>query len=505
MSYKVDLSAIRTADRTAQRGSITEEIVTLFTEAIEAGDLGPGEKLPTTRVLAEEAGVNHLTAARAYRRLAELGYVTASVGRGTFVRAAAAARSENGSGEDWQAWVLPDRRATYSERVLEETFRGSVRQDVISLALGFPDPALYPTAELAEISGRVFEEEGGAALSYVNAEGLPALRERIAERGRTCGFATDADEIIVTSGARQGLDLVARTVLGPGDVAVVESPTFIGVLSSLEATGARLIGVPVDEDGFDVDSLERVLARHEVKLCALQTGCQNPTGRDLAPERRTRLAELARERSFFILEDGVYASLRFEGEDRDRLRSLAPSQVIYVDSLSKTIGGGLRVGWIAARGPVFSRLATLKMGSDMGTSTLVQHIAARYLTGDSHDRQLRDTIPVYRDRRDALLEALERHLPGEYRAQRPVGGHHVWVTLTRPLDERALYSEALRYGVTFTPGAATLAEPRSETALRLSFGLLEPEQLDEGVKRLARAMRSVRRQAPGAGATAPVS
>ncbi|MEJ7717223.1 MAG: hypothetical protein WKF31_04375 [Thermoleophilaceae bacterium] len=134
-------------------------------------------------MLAEEAGVNHLTAARAYRRLAELGYVTASVGRGTFVRAAAAARSENGSGEDWQAWVLPDRRATYSERVLEETFRGSVRQDVISLALGFPDPALYPTAELAEISGRVFEEEGGAALSYVNAEGLPALRERIAERG----------------------------------------------------------------------------------------------------------------------------------------------------------------------------------------------------------------------------------------------------------------------------------------------------------------------------------
>jgi len=504
MSYKIDLSEIRTADRTARRGSITEDIVSLFTAAIDAGQLGPGEKLPTTRALAEEAGVNHLTAARAYRRLAELGYVTASVGRGTFVRAGAAARAEDGSDEDWQSWILPDRRATYSERIFQEMFRSPAREEVISLAVGFPDPALYPTEQLADITRRVFAEEGGAALSYLNAEGLPALREAIAERGRREGYATEAEEIIVTSGARQGLDLIARTVLGPGDVAVVESPSFIGVLSSLEATGARVIGVPVDEDGFDVDALERVLARHEVKLVALQTSCQNPTGRDLAPDRRQRLADLARERSFFILEDGVYASLRFEGEEQQRLRSLAPSHVIYVDSLSKTIGGGLRVGWIAARGPVFSRLALMKMGSDMGTSTLTQHIAARWLAGDAHDRKLQETLPVYRERRDALLEALERHMPGEYRAQRPVGGHHVWMTLNRPLDERALYSEALRCGVSFTPGMATLAEPRAETALRLSFGLNEPERLDEGVRRLARAVRSVRREAR-VGLTAPVS
>lgn len=504
MSYKLDLSQLRTADRATRRGSITEDIASLFMAAIDAGELEPGEKLPTTRALAEEAGVNHLTAARAYRRLAELGYVTASVGRGTFVRAAAVARSEAGSGEDWQSWVLPERRASYSERVLQETFRGTTRGEVISLAVGIPDPALVPTKELAGITAEVFAEEGGAALAYLNAEGLPALRERLAERGRRAGFATDAEEIIVTSGARQGLDLVARTVLGPGDVAVVESPSFVGVLSSLEATGARVIGVPVDEGGFDVDALERVLARHEVKLCALQTACQNPTGRDLAPERRARLAELARERSFFILEDGVYSSVRFEGEEPDRLRSLAPSHVIYVDSLSKTIGGGLRVGWIAARGPVFSRLALLKMGSDMHTSTLTQHIAARYLASEAHDRVLRETLPIYRARRDALLEALERHMPGEYRAERPIGGHHVWVTLTRPLDERALYSEALRTGVTFTPGAATLAEPRGETTMRLSFGLLGPERLDEGVRRLARAVRSVRREVR-AGLTAPVS
>jgi len=350
----------------------------------------------------------------------------------------------------------------------------------------------------------VFADAGGRALSYLNAEGLPELRKELARRGAAAGFASSAEEIIVTSGARQGVDLVARSVLGPGDVAVVESPTFAGVLTSLENTGARVIGIPVDEDGFDVDALERVLARHEVKLCALQPACQNPTGRDLAAPRRERLLELAQERSFFVLEDGVYATLRYEGTEPPRLRGGAPAHVIYVDSLSKTVGGGLRIGWIAARGPILGRLATLKMDTDIHTSALDQHIAARYLSAGHHDRQLERALPYYRDRRDALMTALERHLAGECRATRPAGGHHVWVTLNRPVPERTLYNEALRHGVTFTPGGATMVEPGPHTSLRLSFGLLDPEELDEGVRRLAVALRAVRRY-DRLGATAPIS
>jgi DNA-binding transcriptional MocR family regulator len=499
MSNKIDLSDLRSEER-----SLTEEIVSRFKAAIDAGQLEAGERLPTVRALAEAAEVNHLTAARAYRRLAELGYVVATVGRGTFVRQRPAALPDGGDGEDWQSWVLPDRRSSYSGRIMQDTFRVSGRERVVSLAVGFPDPDLYPTAELARITAEVFADEGGAALSYLNAEGLAPLRERLAELGRRAGFATDAEEIIVTTGAHQGLDLVIRALLEPGDVAVVESPTFVGSLTALQGTGARVIGVPVDEGGFDVDALESVLARHEVKLVLLQTACQNPTGRDLVPERRRRLVELARERSFFVLEDGVYGTVRFEGEDQPRLRSLAPAHVIYVDSLSKTIGGGLRLGWLAARGPVLGRLGALKMASDVHTSSLTQHIAARYLADDLHDQVLAETLPVYRDRRDALLEALERHLPGEYRAHRPVGGHHLWVSLIRPLDERALYAEALRCGMTFTPGEAALAEPTHETTMRLSFSLLRPEQLDEGVRRLARAIRGVRRE-ERLSATAPVS
>jgi DNA-binding transcriptional MocR family regulator len=277
-------------------------------------------------------------------------------------------------------------------------------------------------------------------------------------------------------------------------VAAVESPTFVGGLNSLRATGARLIGIPVDQDGFDVDALEQVLARHEVKLCSVQTSCHNPTGADLSPERRERLARLAVERNFFVMEDGVYSDVRFEGKSPGALRQLAPGHVLYVNSLSKTVGGGLRIGWIAARGPVLDRLATLKLESDFFTAALTQHIAARWLARGDYERHVEKTLPFYRERRDALLEALERHLAGEYRTQVPRGGHHLWVTLDRPLDERSLYSEALRHGVAFTPGGAVTVERRTQTSLRLSFSLLEPEQLDEGVRRLARAIRELRRR-----------
>ena len=501
MSYKVDLSGLSRDGEV----SLTQQLVERFARAIDDGVLEPGEKLPPTRELAAEVGVNHLTAARVYRKLAELGYVSARVGRGTFVRALAPEASQE-YGDDWQVYALPEYDITYPERVLVDAFASAGDPDLISLAVGWPSPSVYPTAELARIAAEVFAEEGGEALSYLPAEGLYALREQLALRGRKYGWARDPDEIVVVSGAKQGVELVARATLEAGDVAVIESPTFVGMLESLRNTGARVIGAPVDEDGLDVDTLERLLARHEVKLVALQTACQNPTGRNISEERRRRLAELALERNFFILEDRVYADTGFEGASvvPRPLRELAPAHVIYVNSLSKVVGGGLRAGWVVARGPVRERLAMLKLADDFHSPTLIQHIVARWLAGGAHDRHVESTLPYYRERRDALLEALERHMAGEYRADVPSGGHHLWVTLTRPLDERALYSEAARHGMTFTPGGAVTAERRSQTSLRLSFSLLEPPELDEGVRRLARAVREVRRRARHAVA-APMS
>jgi DNA-binding transcriptional MocR family regulator len=489
MSYKLDLSGLQRDGGV----SITQQLVDRVSAGIDAGELEPGSKLPPTRELAELAGVNHLTAARVYRKLAELGYVSARVGRGTFVRTLTPAGSAS-HGDDWQIYALPPDEMSYSEQVLADTFSLAGRDDMISLAIGWPAPGNYPTEELARITADIFEQEGGDALSYLPAQGLFDLREQIAERGRAFGYAEDADEVVITSGAQQALALCAQATLEPGDVAVIESPTFIGMMTALRGTRARVIGVPVDEDGFDVDALERLLARHEVKLVGLQTACQNPTGRNLSEERRARLAELAVERNFFILEDRVYADMNFEGRFVRSVRELAPAHVLYVNSLSKVVGGGLRAGWVAARGPVRERLAMLKLDADFHTPTLIQHIAARWLASGAYERHVEKTRPFYRERRDALLASLERHLPGEYHVDPPAGGHHLWVTLARPLDERALYSEAARHGVTFTPGGAVTAERRSQTSFRLSFSLLDPEQLDEGVRRLARAIREVRRR-----------
>jgi DNA-binding transcriptional MocR family regulator len=500
MSHNINLSDL---ERNGER-SVTRQLVERFAALIDAGELEPGTKLPTTRALAEEAGINPLTAARVYKRLGELGYTTATVGRGTFVRTRPPRSAATSSDDSWQLAALPRRTATYAEQMLQESFRAPDHDDVIALSGGFPDPASFPREALAEAGRRAVEEHADEVLSYQPVAGVPGLRDAIAEHGARHGFAKASHEIVVTTGARQALDLVARALLEPGDVAVVESPTFTGTISSLEGAGARLLPMPVDADGADVDAIERILTRHEVKLVLLQSSCQNPTGTDLSPERRARLLALARERSFFVVDDGVYSGLRFDGPRLPALRNEAPAHVIHVESLSKTVGGGLRIGWIAAQGPVLARLAQLKMNSDLHTAALTQLVAADLLRGDGYEEHVRRGAEVYRGRRDVMLEALDHHLGDAATWMVPGGGHNLWLTLDRPVDERLLYAEALREGVTFLPGGATQPEPTGRTSLRLSFSIVAPERFDEAIRRLARALRAVHRHDRIA-ATGPIS
>jgi DNA-binding transcriptional MocR family regulator len=502
MSYNIDLSDIERDGEV----SVTRQLVERFSSLIDAGELEPGTKLPTTRALAEQASINPLTAARVYRRLGELGYTTATVGRGTFVRTRPPRSGGDAASADdgWQLAALPRRTPSYAEQMLHESFRAPERDDVIALAAGWPDPATFPRDALADAGRRVLAEQPDAVLSYQPPEGMAVLRDAIAEHGAKHGFARASHEIVVTSGARQGLDLVTRALLEPGDVAVVESPTFTGTISSLETAGARILPMPVDADGADVDAIERILARHEVKLVLLQTSCHNPTGTDLSQARREKLVALAQERSFFVVEDGVYAPLRFDGPRLPALRNEAPAHVVYIESLSKTVGGGLRLGWVAAQGPVLARIAQLKMNSDLHSPALTQLIAADLLRGDGYEDHVRKGAEMYRVRCEAMVESLERHLGDAATWSVPNGGHNLWLTLDRPVDERLLYAEALREGVTFLPGGAAQPEPTGRTSVRLSFSIVPPERFDEGSRRLARALRAVHRQDRIA-ATGPIS
>jgi DNA-binding transcriptional MocR family regulator len=487
MSYKLDLSHLERGTDT----SINAQLIDLVRSAIERGDLQPGDKLPTTRAVAEEAGLNHLTVVRAYRRLAQDGYVTAARGRGTFVRLAPPAVS--GTDGRWQHAVLPDSRRSYINQIVADTWHPPSDENHVNLAIGWASAELHPVRELARLSAAMFAEDGAAALSYGEPEGLWALREELARRGSAIGFAAEPEDILITTGARQAIDLVCRTILRPGDVAVTESPTYMGALVSMQDTGARVLGVPYDEQGIDVEALEAILARHEVKLVSVQSGSQNPTGQDMSPERAERLVQLARDRSFFILEDGVYCTVRFGTPEPQRLRLRAPDHVIYVDSLSKTVGGGLRLGWVAASGEIRRRLSDLKLAADYHTPVLTQYLGQRWLAGGAHDRHLRRINSVYARRCEAMLDSLQRRLGDEVVTTAPKGGHHVWVVFRRPLDDRLLFSEALRHGVSFTPGGATTVEGDGLMGLRLSFSLLDEGRIDEGIRRLAAAVRAVRR------------
>jgi 2-aminoadipate transaminase len=375
--------------------------------------------------------------------------------------------------------------------MLGELIHQADRDDLISLAIGYPPPELIPLEELEAATAAVFREEGAGSFQYSPVEGVGALRRELATLGRQRGLDDDADSILVTTGARQAMALTARAILRAGDTVACESPTFIGIVEALRATGADVLPVPVNEGGLDIETLEQLLARHEIRMLALQPRLQNPTGYDLARERREPLIELARRHGFFILEDGVYADLRLEGAAIEPLRTLDPDHVIFVDSLSKTLSPGLRAGWVAASGPVLDRIIAEKRIDDAHSPTLTQQIVARFLADGQYKPQLERARHIHRVRREAILSALDAHMSDLATFIRPPGGANVWLTLNEAIDERQLYGEAVRAGVSFTPGSAALVGRPRATHMRLSFTLLAPDQLEEGVRRLAAVVRSL--------------
>jgi DNA-binding transcriptional MocR family regulator len=486
MSYKQRLSDLRSADRPA--GSLTQGIVDALAAAIESGELAPEERLPPTRELAELVGVNHLTAVRAYRRLRELGLVHARVGSGTFVRdpgRRTTGRTPEPDAGDWQRFVLPPRPPSVLTDLIRAT--GELGGDDVQLAVAYPPTALLPAAALAEHTARAFAEHGPAALQYGPIEGTRILREAVARR---TGPSENPRDVLVVNGAMQGLSLVARALVRPGDVVACESPGYPGVIEALRATGARVHGIPVDEDGLDVDALAELVSRQEVRLVALQSLAQNPSGTDLSPERAGHLVALARRYGFFLLDDEVWRDVRFVPAPGQRLRDRAPGHVVAVGGATKILGGGLRLGWIQASGPVLDRLVDEKRRDDTHTPLLTQLAVGSFMHDDAYDAHVAGAVAAYRERADALVRAARRHLAGLVSFAEPRGGASVWLRLERDVAEAEVVRAAELAGVWVMPGGAAVVEPPAQVHLRLAYGLEDPDRVEEGVARLARAIRT---------------
>jgi len=386
---------------------------------------------------------------------------------------------------------------------IREILKVTERPDILSFAGGLPAPEAFPVADLARAHAEVFAREGAAALQYSTTEGFGPLRAWVAERMRRRGLTASAEQILITSGSQQGIDLVARVLLDPGDAVVVESPSYLAALQVFEAHDASFVTVGSDEHGMRVDQLERAIKRSKPRLVYLVPTFQNPKGTTLALERREQLARLSAEHGVAILEDDPYGELRYSGVDLPAVAALeARAPIIYLSTFSKTLAPGLRIGWAVAAPETIRALTVAKQACDLHTGTLVQRAASRLLESFDYDGHVARIRALYGERRDAMLDALGREFPAGTTWTRPDGGLFLWVGLPGAADCSRLLPEALRERVAFVPGAPFFARAPERNFLRLNFSNRPPELIAEGMKRLACAAARAP-QAP-ARARAPV-
>lgn len=374
---------------------------------------------------------------------------------------------------------------------IREILKVTQRPEVISFAGGLPAPELFPVARLAAATEKVFEEEGTRALQYSTTEGHPPLRRKIAERMKASwGAQVTPEQVLVTSGSQQGLDLTGKLFLDEGDVVLCESPTYLGALSAWNVMRPRWVEVATDDDGMDPSALEAKLRAHpNAKAIYVIPTFQNPSGRTWSLERRRRFMEVVDRHDVWVVEDNPYGELRLEGDPVPSLKSLdTKGRVVALGTFSKVFCPGLRIAWVAADLSVIEKLVILKQGADLQTATLSQLQVNRYLEENDLDADIAKIVPVYRERRDAMLSALEKEMPAGVRWTRPEGGLFLWMTLPANLNARTLLDECVRQNVAFVPGGAFFPNGGNENTLRLNYSNMPIERIREGVKRLAASL-----------------
>lgn len=470
---------------------VYRQIVEGIRDAVQNGRLIPGRRLPPTRALARQLGVNRNTVVAAYESLVEEGWVESHTGRGTFITASAAAGGDSPehAGDDWASGFS---RAVEGPLVggLLSFYRHAVASGNISLAGSYPAAELMPVETFGRAIKATLAERGAALFSYGPTAGDPELRQSIAERMRARGSVADADRIVVTQGAQQAIDLVFHAFAERDDAVVVEEPTYTGALSVLGSLGARIVGIPVDDEGMRPDLLTAALERHRPRLVYLQPSFHNPTTAVMGEARRRELLAVAERYRVVVVEDDWAGGLRFAGSDPPTLHALdGGRRVLYIGSFSKQLLPGLRLGWIAAPSAVTERLVALKQIRDCGSSPLVQASLNTFLRAGGLDEHLRRVVPAYRGRRDTMLAALAREFPSGTRWTRPEGGLFVWVTLPDQIDGEALFVAAQQRGVSYSKGDVFHSTGGGRNRLRLTFSVVGSGDIEVGMARLGAWLR----------------
>ncbi len=371
----------------------------------------------------------------------------------------------------------------------------TARPEVISLAGGLPDTSTFPPQSFARQMTRIAQESSAEALQYGPTEGFADTKECIRQVMAAEGMDPDPDDIVVTTGGQQAIDLITKAVVDPGDVVIAEAPTYPGAVPVFCSYEAETVQVEMDADGMRVDLLEETLDRlaaagRRPKFIYSVPSFQNPAGVTLSLERRRRLVEIARERELLVVEDNPYGLLRYEGDPLPALYELdGGDYVVYLGTFSKILSPGLRLGWICAPPPVLQKVILGKQASDLCTSTLAQYFVSEFFAEGRWREYVAELCDVYRTRRNAMLESLERHFPAGATWSEPEGGLFLWATLPDYIDTTDLLARALRENVAFVPGVAAFADGRTgKHSMRLNFSGSTEEEIREGIRRIGRVV-----------------
>jgi len=390
------------------------------------------------------------------------------------------------------------RRALAVKRsAIRELLKLTEKPDIISFAGGLPDPETFPREELARIAADELRGNYRNVLQYGLTEGSLTFRQALLPWLRTQGLHLELGQLLVTTASQQGLDLLGKAFIDPGDVVFCDLPTYLGAIQAFSLFQADKVGVPLLEDGMDVDVLEERIreakrAKKTLKAIYVIPDFQNPTGITTSWEKRKRLLEIARREDLLIFEDNPYGELRFAGEPIPSIRSMdTEGRVIMLVTLSKVLSAGLRLAVLIADGELMEVLVRMKQATDLCTSKLTQHLAARYFNECSIEDHLKELRVVYRGKRDAMVAALERHMPTDEGIiwTRPDGGLFLWVSLPEELDTDEMFPHTLEHKVAYVPGKAFFVDGTGHNTMRLSFSVSTEAEIDEGIRRLSAVVR----------------
>ncbi len=370
----------------------------------------------------------------------------------------------------------------------------TARPDIISLAGGLPYTQAFDPEIIMRVVNRVLAEDHAAALQYGPTDGYAPLKHSLCEVMREEGTPCFPEDIIITHGAQQGLEVISKIFINPGDHIVTEAPSYVGALSSFLSYQPNVHTVPMDEDGIVIEGLDEALKGladegRRAKFIYTIPNFQNPAGITLCAERRFALLELANKYDCLVVEDNPYGMLRFEGAPLPTLRSLDESRVIYLGTLSKIFSAGMRIGWIAAPHPILDKLLLAKQSADLCTSSFTQMVAQSYFTQEDWRGQVRQLVEYYRGRRDAMIGALEEHLSGIAEWTHPQGGLFVWATLPAFIKTSEMLAAAIDAKVAYVPGNGFFPYEGGESCMRLNFSYSEVETVQEGIRRLSKVIK----------------